>query len=143
MLARSPPTTLSPEIQSKQISDAVKQKERLYISHWQFRDRGILLKALLVRGRHTEGGDGFGVASRRGVYMGLTGKGGRLSKGWPLGENRRILTRSSSYEGLESSSTSITAASDWNMQTWALYPGGTRLVTAFTRPQGITYAVET
>jgi len=41
-----------------------------------------------------------------GVYMGLMGKGGRLSQGWPLGEN--IMTRSSSCEGLESSSTSIT-----------------------------------
>ena len=41
-----------------------------------------------------------------GVYMGLMGKGGRLFQGWQLGEN--TMTRSSSWEGLESSSTSIT-----------------------------------
>ena len=74
------PRPLLLQFQSKRISDAVKQKERLQISRWRFRDRGILLKPLLAGGRHVEGDAGFGVASH-GVYMGLTWKGGRLSQG--------------------------------------------------------------
>jgi hypothetical protein len=51
-------------------------------SPWPFRDSKVLLLILLGRGRHIEGGVGFTVDAD-GIYIGLTRKGGRLSKGYP------------------------------------------------------------
>ena len=98
------------QVRGEQISDAVRQKGRMYILRRSFRSSDILLLASLDHGRHVKGSGVALVPREHGesIYIDPTSKGVSYPGGTQRKQEPKLVTVSSPCERLESSSSSIT-----------------------------------